>query len=260
MKDSANHFPIKPTKRILFFAVSSVMALIVLTFLINLVFFHKPTVIYGTNTICYTNNLNKNYHTKDCGFLNDTPATISLIDAIKIGYINCPDCYKTFDLSTIPCYITKYGDCFHNENCHYIDNSNVIMISTFNAIKNRYKPCSYCISQNTINEQCIVLPSGLYFHKTSNNSSQRNHKQLSHIISLKQYSRDDLQIKETTVYKATRRDYSSCSSCNVGMLDVSHGYTNNYLVSFLISLLLQMIIGFIIFIFYFKKEVNKNQY
>lgn len=253
MKDSANHFPIKPTKRILFFAVSSVMALIVLTFLINLVFFHKPTVIYGTNTICYTNNLNKNYHTKDCGFLNDTPATISLIDAIKIGYINCPDCNKTFDLSTIPCYITKYGDCFHNNNCHYIESSNTIVISTFDAIKNEYRPCSYCISQISTGDQCVVLPSGLYFHKTSSNSSQRDYNQLSHITSLNQYSHSDVQIKETTVYKATKRNYSPCCCCNVGMLDVSHGYTNNYIVSFLISLLSTTVIWFVIFIIYYKK-------
>lgn len=241
-------------KKIILSIVLFIIVMLVFAFIINFVFFHKPTSLYGTNTVCYTNNLTMNFHTKDCGFLNDTPAVMSLLDAIESGYINCPECNENFKLTPISCYITEYGECFHNKNCHYIADSNTIAISTLDAIKEGYAPCSYCISQISTNEQYIVLPTGLYFHKTTDNSSQRDYKQMSHITSLNQYSRSDVKIKETTVYKATKKHYSPCSSCNVGMLDVSHGYTNNYIVSLLISLLSTTVIWFVVLIICYKKH------
>ena len=244
-------------KRLLLFVVSSVMTVFLLTFLINLVFFHKPTVIYGANTICYTNNLNNNYHTKDCGFLNDTPTKMLLWDAIESGYVDCPDCDANIYL-TVPCYITKQGECFHREKCHYIENSKASITIAFDAIKNNYRPCSHCFSLIDINEYCIVLPSGLYFHKASN-TSQRNTKQLSHTITLDQDSRQDLRIKGTTVYKAIKRNHPPCSYCNVGILDASNGYTNNYLASSLISLFTMIVVWGIVFIIKVKKTIKPAQ-
>ena len=221
------------------FTVSLILVLILLTFIINLIFFHKPTVIYGSNTTCYVNNLNRSYHTKNCGFLDNSPTKMLLWDAIEQGYVDCPECDANFHLFDV-CYTTKYGACFHRDTCHYIDNSELTSSIVFEAIKNGFRPCTFCFSSIDVNEHCIVLPSGLYFHKEIYSQSKdikaRDYKQIAHIESASQNANVKVKIKETTVYKAKKKGYNDCSYCNVGIVDRRNSYSNNYIISSLIAL------------------------
>lgn len=230
------------------FTVSLILVLLLLTFIINQIFFHKPTIIYGSNTTCYINNLNNNYHAKICGFLDNSPTKMLLWDAIEQGYVDCPDCDANIYLSDI-CYTTEYGECFHRDTCHYIENSEVTYSIVFEAIKNGFRPCTFCFSSIDIDEHCIVLPSGLYFHKEIYSLSRdvrvRDHKQIAHIESASQPDNVKVKIKETTVYKAKKRGYDDCSYCNVGMVDARNSYSNNYIISFFIALGLTLFLPFL---------------
>lgn len=172
--------------------------------------FQEKEAMYGANTKCILiNSDNENYHAADCTKLSNNIYREPLWLAIAFGYEECPNCTKNSKYHKT-CYFTDTGDCFHYLGCHYLkESSNPTTV--FEALGGGFEPCSYCVKDIDDDKEYVIETQGVYFHTNWCSRSSEPETTITTITS--------------NVYQATKKNYTACSICDVGQLDVTYQRT-----------------------------------
>lgn len=70
--------------------------------------------------------------------------TNSQLDIPQTTELTTPKTTETIKTSDNAVYVTKYGKCYHKQNCHYIQGKEVTSLQFQEANKVGYTPCSVC--------------------------------------------------------------------------------------------------------------------
>lgn len=76
----------------------------------------------------------------------------SLLIALTVGFTVFAVLFAVFPgqkkasttIDTVRCFVTKHGTHFHSFSCEYINNSDVIETTTYEAMKDGRYMCNYC--------------------------------------------------------------------------------------------------------------------
>ena len=80
-------------------------------------------------------------------------------------------CYAhevTEEISTYICYVTEYGDCYHEKGCQYLWNSSY-KTTVYSAEKRGYDPCSKC---NPSQQTTLTFTKTLYWNISKTKTSE----------------------------------------------------------------------------------------